>query len=135
MADLVSICDVAQDHILSIWCGQCLAVISRPVDTDVIFVHMQVPYSPRLPFLFFGEEMSMLVRMWTRGWDIFSPTQVCFRFCLMTEMALLEVLIRLASTSILSVFMSKLQIILRMHCRCDAWTTWPYGSINRGKYE
>ncbi|KAL0023769.1 hypothetical protein WJX77_003977 [Trebouxia sp. C0004] len=40
---------------------------------------MEVPYDPDLPFLFFGEEMSMLARMWTNGWDVMAPTQaVCF---------------------------------------------------------
>jgi hypothetical protein len=33
----------------------------------------EVPYDPHLPFLFFGEESSMAVRMWTHGWDFFSP--------------------------------------------------------------
>lgn len=33
----------------------------------------EVPYDPELPFLFFGEETSMLARMWTRGWDCFAP--------------------------------------------------------------
>ncbi|KAA6427899.1 MAG: c transferase [Trebouxia sp. A1-2] len=38
-----------------------------------------VPYDPDLPFLFFGEEMSMLARIWTSGWDVMAPTQaVCF---------------------------------------------------------
>lgn len=37
---------------------------------------LQVPYDPDLPFLFFGEEMGMLARMWTRGWDVVAPTQV-----------------------------------------------------------
>jgi [Skp1-protein]-hydroxyproline N-acetylglucosaminyltransferase len=26
--------------------------------------------------LFFGEEMGMLVRMWTSGWDVFAPGEV-----------------------------------------------------------
>ena len=34
-----------------------------------------VPYDPHLPFLFFGEELSMAVRMWTRGYDLFAPDQ------------------------------------------------------------
>ena len=33
----------------------------------------EVPYDPHLPFLFFGEEISMVLRMWTRGWDLFAP--------------------------------------------------------------
>lgn len=35
----------------------------------------EVPYDPHLPFLFFGEEASMVLRMFTRGWDIFAPTR------------------------------------------------------------
>ena len=33
-----------------------------------------VPYDPGLKFLFFGEEMSMLARMWTSGYDVFAPS-------------------------------------------------------------
>lgn len=36
---------------------------------------LQVPYCPHLPHLFFGEEQAMLLRMWTRGWDVYAPTQ------------------------------------------------------------
>ena len=43
---------------------------------------MQVPYDPHLPFLFFGEEMMMLARMWTHGWDVFAPTQVRIALCM-----------------------------------------------------
>lgn len=35
----------------------------------------EVPYSPNLPHLFFGEEMAMAVRMYTHGWDFFCPTE------------------------------------------------------------
>lgn len=35
----------------------------------------EVPYDPYLPFLFFGEEVSMAARMWTRGWDVFAPDE------------------------------------------------------------
>ena len=35
----------------------------------------EVPYDPALKFLFFGEEMSMLARMWTSGYDIFAPAE------------------------------------------------------------
>ena len=42
-------------------------------------LHWQVPYDRRLPFLFFGEETSMLARMWTRGFDVWAPpTAVAF---------------------------------------------------------
>lgn len=36
---------------------------------------VDVPYCPHLPHLFFGEEQYMLLRMWTRGWDVYAPTQ------------------------------------------------------------
>ena len=35
----------------------------------------EVPYDPGLKFLFFGEEMSMLARMWTSGYDVFAPSR------------------------------------------------------------
>ena len=35
----------------------------------------EVPYDVHLPYLFFGEEISMLARMWTRGWDLFAPPE------------------------------------------------------------
>lgn len=34
-----------------------------------------VPYDPFLPFLFMGEEISMSVRFWTSGYDIYAPAQ------------------------------------------------------------
>jgi [Skp1-protein]-hydroxyproline N-acetylglucosaminyltransferase len=38
----------------------------------------EVPYDPALKFLFFGEEMSMLARMWTSGLQRMLPyTHVC----------------------------------------------------------
>ena len=36
---------------------------------------LDVPYCPHLPHLFFGEEQYMLLRMWTRGWDVYAPSQ------------------------------------------------------------
>lgn len=36
----------------------------------------EVPYDIRLEDLFFGEESSMAVRLWTSGWDFFAPTKV-----------------------------------------------------------
>eukprot|EP00775_Hariotina_reticulata_P013751 gene13751-13870_t len=36
---------------------------------------LEVPYCPHLPHLFFGEELYMLARMWTRGWDVWAPSQ------------------------------------------------------------
>lgn len=35
----------------------------------------EVPYDPFLPHLFFGEESSMTLRLWTHGWDFFAPGQ------------------------------------------------------------
>ncbi|EKX45392.1 hypothetical protein GUITHDRAFT_71355 [Guillardia theta CCMP2712] len=34
---------------------------------------LEVPYDPSMKFLFFGEELTMLARMWTRGFDVFAP--------------------------------------------------------------
>jgi len=34
----------------------------------------EVPFDPLLPWIFMGEEISMSARMWTAGFDIFSPT-------------------------------------------------------------
>ena len=33
----------------------------------------RVPYDPHLPQIFDGEEFSMFARMWTRGYDVYSP--------------------------------------------------------------
>jgi [Skp1-protein]-hydroxyproline N-acetylglucosaminyltransferase len=35
----------------------------------------EVPYDPHLPFLFFGEEELMNVRLWTHGWNFYAPGQ------------------------------------------------------------
>jgi [Skp1-protein]-hydroxyproline N-acetylglucosaminyltransferase len=37
------------------------------------FIH-EVPFDPLLPWIFMGEEISMSARLWTAGYDIFSPT-------------------------------------------------------------
>ena len=34
-----------------------------------------VPYDPDLPYLFFGEEICMTLRMWTSGFDFFAPLE------------------------------------------------------------
>lgn len=34
----------------------------------------EVPFDPFLPWIFMGEEISISVRLWTSGYDIFSPT-------------------------------------------------------------
>lgn len=36
--------------------------------------YTDVPYQDDLPYLFLGEEISMAVRMYTYGWDLFTPT-------------------------------------------------------------
>jgi Glycosyltransferase (GlcNAc) len=33
-----------------------------------------VPFDPFLPWIFMGEEIIMSTRLWTSGYDIFSPT-------------------------------------------------------------
>ena len=44
--------------------------------SDVI---KEVPYDESLRHLFFGEETTMAVRMWTHGWDFFAPPEtVCY---------------------------------------------------------
>eukprot|EP00934_Nitzschia_sp_Nitz4_P001220 Nitzschia sp. Nitz4//scaffold102_size76354//66113//67938//NITZ4_005642-RA/size76354-snap-gene-0.142-mRNA-1//-1//CDS//3329532279//1220//frame0 len=35
----------------------------------------EVPFDPFLPWIFMGEEIIMSTRLWTSGYDIFSPTQ------------------------------------------------------------
>jgi hypothetical protein len=35
----------------------------------------EVPYDPALPYLFVGEEILHSIRLWTHGWDIFTPTE------------------------------------------------------------
>jgi hypothetical protein len=35
---------------------------------------IEVPFDPFLPWIFMGEEISMSARLWTAGYDIFSPT-------------------------------------------------------------
>jgi len=36
----------------------------------------EVPFDPFLPWIFMGEEIIMSARLWTHGYDIYSPTQV-----------------------------------------------------------
>ncbi len=35
----------------------------------------EVPFDPNLPYLFVGEEILHSVRLWTHGWDIFTPSE------------------------------------------------------------
>jgi [Skp1-protein]-hydroxyproline N-acetylglucosaminyltransferase len=40
---------------------------------------MDAPYDPNTPFLFFGEEMDIFARLWTRGWTMYVPSiPICF---------------------------------------------------------
>lgn len=41
----------------------------------------EVPYDPHLEHLFFGEEMSMVLRLWTHGWDFFAPHKTVVFHC------------------------------------------------------
>ena len=36
---------------------------------------VECPYDPHLPFLFFGEEISMAARLWTHGYDLYAPPE------------------------------------------------------------
>ncbi|CAJ1385590.1 unnamed protein product [Effrenium voratum] len=38
----------------------------------------EVPYDPQLQMLFFGEESLMAVRLFTHGWDVFTPKEQLF---------------------------------------------------------
>ncbi|CAE7042262.1 gnt1, partial [Symbiodinium sp. CCMP2456] len=38
----------------------------------------EVPYDPQLQMLFFGEEISMAVRLYTHGWDVYAPKENLF---------------------------------------------------------
>lgn len=42
--------------------------------SDCSVLH-DVPYDPDLPYLFFGEEVSMAARLFTHGYDFFSPPE------------------------------------------------------------
>ncbi len=48
---------------------------SKLILTTLAYVHREVPYDPHMQFLFFGEETTMTVRLWTHGWDFFVPPQ------------------------------------------------------------
>lgn len=75
-------------HHLVWWClscGELERVASRPVLSSslkcpalIVGSHpfqTQVPYSPHLSELFFGEEMIMAVRLFTHGWDVYAPPE------------------------------------------------------------
>ena len=47
---------------------------------DATLIH-EVPLDPHLPFLFDGEEVLYTVRMWTSGWNLYSPnSNIVFHF-------------------------------------------------------
>ena len=41
----------------------------------------EVPYDPNTNFVFLGEEASMAVRLWTHGWDFFTPPRTFVYHC------------------------------------------------------
>jgi len=40
-----------------------------------------VPYNPHLPYLFFGEEISMCARLYTHGYDLYAPSRSWIKHC------------------------------------------------------
>ncbi|KYQ99959.1 GlcNAc transferase [Tieghemostelium lacteum] len=60
-------------------CNYKQPILSRFWVSGFSFSHSSVikdtPYDPSLDYLFFGEEISMTVRLWTNGYDFYSPTQ------------------------------------------------------------
>lgn len=57
---------------------------TRPKPNAYISGHMlfgptnfvkDVPFDPNLPYLFMGEEILYSIRLWTSGWNIFTPTK------------------------------------------------------------
>ena len=53
------------------WSG-CFSFSSSQIIHDA-------PYDPNTPFLFFGEEMDIHARLWTRGWNMYVPhVPICF---------------------------------------------------------
>jgi len=39
----------------------------------------EVPYDPYCPYVFLGEEISMAARLFTHGWDLYTPTEMLVR--------------------------------------------------------
>jgi hypothetical protein len=53
------------------WSG-CFSFSSAQIILDA-------PYDPYLPFLFFGDEMDIFARLYTRGWQMYVPAEpICF---------------------------------------------------------
>jgi hypothetical protein len=59
--------DAPADPIPGVFCGACFLFAPSAVIEEV-------PYDPHL--YFFGEEISLAVRLWTHGWDLFYPNQL-----------------------------------------------------------
>lgn len=51
----------------SLFWAACFSFASSEMIRDV-------PFDPRLEYVFFGEEISMAARLWTSGYDLFNPT-------------------------------------------------------------
>ena len=45
---------------------------------EATMIH-EVPYDPYCPYVFMGEEISMAVRLYTSGWDLYTPTDMVVR--------------------------------------------------------
>jgi hypothetical protein len=57
---------------------------NRPIETGFIAAGFfftnsdflkEIPFDPRLPDLFVGEEILLSIRFWTNGWNIYAPNQ------------------------------------------------------------
>jgi [Skp1-protein]-hydroxyproline N-acetylglucosaminyltransferase len=74
----------AQDNLFSYPGADLITKPSQPVQTgfvtggfffaDSSFLK-ELPYDPRLPDLFLGEEILHSIRFWTHGWDIYAPNE------------------------------------------------------------
>jgi len=68
------------------WGTKCMRNLPHPKLTNMIWgaglsfskchAERKVPYDPHTPFIFDGEEFSRAIRMWTYGYDIYSPHRV-----------------------------------------------------------
>ena len=68
------------------WGTKCLMNFDKPKLTNAVWgaglsfskchAEKKVPYDPNLPFVFDGEEFSKAARLWTYGYDIYSPHRV-----------------------------------------------------------
>ena len=53
-------------------CAHALLTARSPV-LLVVPLPQQAPYPRDLPYLFFGEELLQLARMWLAGWNVYAP--------------------------------------------------------------